>query len=322
MADRAGDLAHLEVEFCLAREQDFEEVMAMSSGIYGGLDYLPDRYHSWILEPNRFVLLGKRGGKVVALQSAFIIDDGKTAVLEGLRVAPWERGKGIAKAIHRSCRDFLKTHYPGVKRERRTALGAALGHKAISDLSLLCTRVILYLRFKTEDIQKITEELMMKLIQSEEYYQPVTLQADQVRRIYLDSKVINSLLPEKTIIQDWQPFQPLKTNLNILLGRQNTWIAESIDKPTFLSLATFPYRVPLEEGFRFNVELFGNDLTGAKNLFLSQMQSLPQSLNALVFCLVYFDPSLKEGMMAFCEKTPGLERFNECLEQVLLEEQI
>nr|XP_014351258.1 PREDICTED: uncharacterized protein LOC102352713 [Latimeria chalumnae] len=322
MVERTGDLAPLDLEIRLAREEDFEEVVAMSSGIFDGMDYLPAKYHSWLQEHNRFVLLGKKGGKVVALESAFIIDDGETAVLEGLRVAPWERGKGIAKVIQRHCTDFLKNHYPGVKILRGMTAEGSFSQKTISDLCLLCTRVALYLRFKTEDIQKVIEGLMMKLIQSEEYYKPVTLQADQVRRIYLDSKVIESLLPAKTIIQNWQPLKPLNTNLNILLDRGSTWLADSIDNPTFLSLDAYPHRVPLEEGYRFNIDLFGKNLTGAKNLFLGHIQSLPKSLNAVVFCLVHFDPSLKEGMVEFYEKIPGLERFNVCLEQLLLEEEI
>lgn len=37
----------------------------MSKGIYGGLDYLPSRYHAWIREPGRTVVLAKKNGAVV-----------------------------------------------------------------------------------------------------------------------------------------------------------------------------------------------------------------------------------------------------------------
>lgn len=53
------------LQFSLAAESDFEEVMAMSEGIYGGLDYLPSRYHAWLREPQRTVVLAKRAGAVV-----------------------------------------------------------------------------------------------------------------------------------------------------------------------------------------------------------------------------------------------------------------
>lgn len=54
-----------ELDFVVAREQEFEEVLAISGGIYGGLDYLPSRYHSWLRDPNRIVVLAKRNGGVV-----------------------------------------------------------------------------------------------------------------------------------------------------------------------------------------------------------------------------------------------------------------
>lgn len=53
------------LEFTVATEKEFEEILAMSKGIYGGLDYLPSRYHAWIREPNRTVVLAKKNGSVV-----------------------------------------------------------------------------------------------------------------------------------------------------------------------------------------------------------------------------------------------------------------
>lgn len=57
--------ADSQLEFAIATERDFEEILAISKGIYGGLDYLPSRYHAWIHEPNRTVVLAKKNGVVV-----------------------------------------------------------------------------------------------------------------------------------------------------------------------------------------------------------------------------------------------------------------
>lgn len=65
---RSGSGAEAEAEqldFVVATEREFEEVLAISGGIYGGLDYLPSRYHSWLRDPNRTVVLAKRNGGVV-----------------------------------------------------------------------------------------------------------------------------------------------------------------------------------------------------------------------------------------------------------------
>lgn len=53
------------LDFAVTTEQEFEEVLAISGDIYSGLDYLPSRYHSWLQDPNRTVVLAKRNGGVV-----------------------------------------------------------------------------------------------------------------------------------------------------------------------------------------------------------------------------------------------------------------
>lgn len=63
---RSGSRPEAEqLDFVVATEQEFEEVLAISDDIYGGLDYLPSRYHSWLRDPNRTVVLAKRNGGVV-----------------------------------------------------------------------------------------------------------------------------------------------------------------------------------------------------------------------------------------------------------------
>ncbi|XP_015260548.1 PREDICTED: histidine N-acetyltransferase-like [Cyprinodon variegatus] len=54
------------LQFAVATEEDFDEIMAMSQDIYGGLDYLPTRYTSWLQETNRLVILARKEGKVVS----------------------------------------------------------------------------------------------------------------------------------------------------------------------------------------------------------------------------------------------------------------
>lgn len=58
-------LSQAGLQFTVATEEDFDEIMAMSQDIYGGLDYLPTRYTSWLQETNRTVILARKQGKVV-----------------------------------------------------------------------------------------------------------------------------------------------------------------------------------------------------------------------------------------------------------------
>lgn len=54
-----------ELQFTVATEDDFDDIMAMSQDIYGGLDYLPTRYQSWLQDANRTIILARKQGKVV-----------------------------------------------------------------------------------------------------------------------------------------------------------------------------------------------------------------------------------------------------------------
>lgn len=58
-------LSQAGLQFAVATEEDFDDIMAMSQDIYGGLDYLPTRYTSWLQETNRIVILARKQGKVV-----------------------------------------------------------------------------------------------------------------------------------------------------------------------------------------------------------------------------------------------------------------
>lgn len=58
-------LSQAGLQFDVATEEDFDEIMAMSQNIYGGLDYLPTRYTSWLQETNRTVIVARKEGKVV-----------------------------------------------------------------------------------------------------------------------------------------------------------------------------------------------------------------------------------------------------------------
>ncbi|MEQ2209714.1 hypothetical protein XENOCAPTIV_003029, partial [Xenoophorus captivus] len=56
----------------------------------------------------------------IALESACVIDDGGTMLVEGLRVAPQERGKGVAGVLLRFCSELVKSKFPDVKVTRLT----------------------------------------------------------------------------------------------------------------------------------------------------------------------------------------------------------
>ncbi|XP_008433214.1 histidine N-acetyltransferase isoform X1 [Poecilia reticulata] len=235
------------LQFAVATEEDFDEIMAMSKDIYGGLDYLPTRYTSWLQESNRTVILARKEGKVIALESACVIDDGETMLVEGLRVAPQERGKGVAGVLLRFCSELVKSKYPDVKVTRLTR-DDQLGPKDFEKYRIITKQGILLVRFRAEELKLRLREIIPSAdIHSSQLPGPPPVHLDQtsIHQLYLTTDLMHDVLPNATIIQDWQPFKLLPSNIEILLKKEIDWLVDDVSNPTVASLCTFPFKVPI-----------------------------------------------------------------------------
>ena len=67
----ASRLTLADFTFRRARPDDYEGVMRISDGIYGGRDIIPSVYHDYIQDPNRlfYVAVNKRNGQIVSTMS-------------------------------------------------------------------------------------------------------------------------------------------------------------------------------------------------------------------------------------------------------------
>ncbi|XP_078527370.1 histidine N-acetyltransferase-like [Lissotriton helveticus] len=316
----APEIDH-QLEFHLATAEDFEGVMAISGDVYRGLDYLPVKYHSWLQETNRRTFVAKRKGQVVALESIFLVDGGSTAVTEGLRVAPWERGRGIIRLMLDHVQDFLKSEFPAVKVVRLTRMqdpptGMLLKYR------LLHSKAILSLMFKAEEVQEKVQVLISRMEQEGQCFQPpVTLEAKDVMMVCTNQMVIEKLLPAKMLIQNWLPVFPTKPNLEYLLTKGITWMVDNPEEPNVLSLGTPAFRVPLEGGcHRVEIDLFGIDTIIGKMHFLAQLLAISKEIDeGVLVCFLVMEKAVFPTIDAFCE---DLNRFVVATEQLVMEKDI
>ncbi|XP_061566030.1 histidine N-acetyltransferase isoform X2 [Cololabis saira] len=237
-------LSQAGLQFAVATEDDYDDIMAMSQDIYGGLDYIPTRYTSWLQEANRTVILARKQGKVIALESVCVIDGGDTMLVEGLRVAPQERGKGVAGVLLRFCSELVKSKYPGVKVTRLTR-DDQLGPKDFQKYRVITKQGILLVRFRAEELKQQLSELSLTGGLHPSSPSPVRLDQTTIKRLYLTTDLMQGVLPNATIIQDWQPFKLLPSNMAILLKKDIDWMVDDVSTPTVASLCTFPFRVPI-----------------------------------------------------------------------------
>lgn len=110
---------------------------------------------------------------------------------------------------------------------------------------------ILLVRFRAEDLKIRLSELGMggaidsTSCTTSTNTHPVRLDHTAIQQLYLMSDVMQGVLPNATIIQDWQPFKILPSNMAILLKKDIDWMVDDVSVPTVASLCTFPFRVPI-----------------------------------------------------------------------------
>ncbi|KAF7646835.1 hypothetical protein LDENG_00181670 [Lucifuga dentata] len=323
-------LTHAGLQFTVATEEDFDDIMAMSKDIYGGLDYLPTRYSTWLQESNRTVILARKHGKVIALESACLIDDGETMLVEGLRVAPQERGKGVAGVLLRFCSELVKSKYPEVKVSRLTR-DDPLGPKDFQKYRLITKQGILLVRFRAEELKLHLSELGMNgdiqsslsSCSSSSNTPPVRLDPTAIHQLYLTTDLMLGVLPNATIVQDWQPFKLSPSNMAILLKKDIDWMVDDVSNPTVASLCTFPFRVPIgDDWYYLNIDMFGKDLDLVQQQFLCHLQHHMATLKGHVMCQMFLDPPLWKPMAEFCRNTLSVELVKKYTEQCVLESDI
>lgn len=82
-----------------ARAEDKPAVVEFCSRIWEGWDYLPRVYDRWLEDPRGAFLVAELAGRPVGTDKITVLSPGEIW-LEGLRVDPDTRGRGVARAIN------------------------------------------------------------------------------------------------------------------------------------------------------------------------------------------------------------------------------
>ncbi|XP_072349477.1 histidine N-acetyltransferase-like isoform X2 [Scyliorhinus torazame] len=288
-----------DLDFCLATEKDFGQVQSLYNR---EADYIPSVYHSWLRERNRMVILAKRQGQLIGLCSSHIVDDGQSALMEEIKVVASERGKGAARLMYKHLIELVRARYPEVKKQ-----SLITDPKLNRGFCVLGKQSLISLRVPSINVPTLISEVISNMKKrGDEYYEPIPLQPDDVRSIFLNRTVIDTLLPGGRIIVNGSVFKPLESNLDILLKRDIVWRADRKDNTRAVSLGAAPYRGPMGNRV-FEINMFGEELSAVKSVFLAQLQSLPP-LQDNVICLLFVNPSLSPQMWEFCVNEMGLEK--------------
>jgi N-acetylglutamate synthase-like GNAT family acetyltransferase len=81
------------------RETDRDDILEIAKHTWEGHDYLPYSFDTWLKDKASHTAAVEQDGHIIALANLRVIEDGRTGWMEGLRVHPKYRGKGIAKSL-------------------------------------------------------------------------------------------------------------------------------------------------------------------------------------------------------------------------------
>jgi N-acetylglutamate synthase-like GNAT family acetyltransferase len=97
---------------------DRDDIMEISRHIWDGHDYLPSVANEWLHDQDCHFYGSEVNGHVVAVGNLRLVENGQTGWMEGLRVHPKYRGKGLAKEL--TCYLVEKAESLGLQRLRYT----------------------------------------------------------------------------------------------------------------------------------------------------------------------------------------------------------
>lgn len=89
----------MDLDARLLKESDIPAILEITKKTWGGHDYLPNIIHSWLSNPQCHPVVLEFEGKVVAVSNLRAIDNEITGWMEGMRVHPKLRERGIAKHL-------------------------------------------------------------------------------------------------------------------------------------------------------------------------------------------------------------------------------
>ena len=135
-----------QVNWRLAKASDFDDVVKLSEGIWGGYDFIPVVFHQWLKRENVAIMMLYADNKIIGLEAGHIIDGGKTLVRRGGRIAPNLRGQGLVGKMVPAWQQYVSAVFPKVSKERLSTF-VEIKAKGVSAFRL----------FKSESMQKSTK---------------------------------------------------------------------------------------------------------------------------------------------------------------------
>ncbi|XP_022809150.1 histidine N-acetyltransferase-like [Stylophora pistillata] len=288
-----------ELTFRLAQTSDFDEILKLSEGVYDGQDYLPLRFHKWMQMINVAVMLAHTSGKLIGLVQCSVVDDGRTAVRRAARISPEFRGQGVYKRLSEAMNEFVRRHYPAVQREMFTSTMCHFPAREITEMRSIRTSAVNKSLFALDSLKVNFSDQVEPCMK--EYLCDVIFTSPFARRLF----------PYNSIILDWIPMEPLRSNIDHFQHEIGHEFYFAVDKcggdaiPRSVSFGVLSPRVGCPV---WSVTIYTSDPTLYEAHVMHQLQHAFEVADGDFFISFIQDKSLsKEGRRLVRECLPQVE---------------
>ena len=198
----------------LAKASDFDDVVKLSEGIYNGYDFIPVVFHQWLKRENVAIMMLYADHKLIGLEAGHIVDDGKTLVRRGGRIAPNLRGQGLVGKMVPAWQQYVSAVFPKVSKERLSTF-VEIKAKGVSAFRLF-KKVL-----ERDELSYFVEEKSKENFDRRDIYPSKELEIESCTQEYFSDVILSSAetqkwFPNNILVFDWCPYEPLRSNMELI----------------------------------------------------------------------------------------------------------
>ncbi len=274
---------------------DWDAIFEISKHTWGGYDQLPYELNELLANPNSYLYVMERKGRIVAFANINIIDEGKTGWMEHMRVHWRYRKRGFAWAMTQGL--ISKAETMGVERLRlATTVENEATHK-------IATRISMHQVLK----MKLFWKGNYRGIRWKDTTVPVTLIS--ANEMYTTLRKFPNLIPQGIITYYWHCFDFSKTLLETMETQFQFWKAERNDTIGAVSMG---FQLTFHEAPMWVSTIYALDEESFHSTLSHQLQTAKGAQAQGVLC--FHSLPYQAG-----QKIPGLKQNTFASELVLLE---
>ncbi|KAG8431723.1 hypothetical protein GDO86_020280, partial [Hymenochirus boettgeri] len=256
----------------------------------------------------------------VAFVSFLLVDNGATAVVQAMRIAPWRRNRGIYSMIQQFIARNLQSNHPEVT-QVQFKLFVSPQPSQLAKYELLHSKAVVSVVLPNDQLVDSMKMIRRRVEGSFSGTPPDVLGSSEVLNLFEDPNTTKCLLPKGLLVQSILPLTTHKSNLELLLQQGVIWLyskpEDYIASSRFLSLGTPLFTVPLAEHmYQLEIDLFGTDPSLAQTHVLHQLRAAVRSLplGGSIVCRLSTEMCLQETIENLWK---GMTLFHNYTEYVL-----